>query len=212
MGAGYSSRVRLEALIEFVAAVHESRSLDELRSAYLSSVVRLIPADAHGFYFLDPTTGLPDWVAVAGADPAFLDCYEDVGRDCDPLLAYVRKTGEPAHEHLLFSSQEWKREPLREVMGVQNLDRLLQAPVFVDSRLRATLNFARHQGGPAFSDSDLRLLRVITTHVSKALECMLSEDEKRNRLALAEAVLESLGAAIIVTDEEGRLYLRHRGG
>jgi DNA-binding CsgD family transcriptional regulator/PAS domain-containing protein len=182
----------------------------ELHSAYLCSVAHLIDADAYGFYFLDEVTGLPAWVAVTGADSAFLDRYEDVGRECDPLLAHIGKTGEPVHDNVLFSGREWKQEPLHEVMAVQNLGRSLQAPVLLDNRLRGTLNFARYQGRTAFSDRDLRLLRVVTAHVTKALDRLLSDDEERNRLALAEAVLDSLGLAIVVSDREGRRVYANR--
>lgn len=210
MALGERAASSADALVEFVAAVHGSRSVAELHSAYLSSVARLIDADAYGFYFLDTATGLPAWVAATGADPSFLERYEEVGRECDPLLAHISKTGEPVHDNVLFSTREWKREPLREVMEVQHLGRSLQAPVLLGDQLRGTLNFARYQGRSAFTDRDLRLLRVVTVHVTKALDRLLSDDEERDRLALAEAVLDSLGLAIVVSDREGRLVYANR--
>jgi DNA-binding CsgD family transcriptional regulator len=202
-----------QALVEFVAAVHGSRSLVELRSSYLSSVAHLVLADAYGLYFLDPSTHLPVSVAARGAASDFLDRYEEAGRACDPLLVHMTKTGEPVHDNLLFSTKEWKREPLREVMAVQNLGRSLQAPILLGHRLHATLNFARYHGRPAFTDRDLRVLRLITPHVAKTFERLLLEQEGRERLALAEAALESLALPVIVADQEGRpLYINRRAG
>ncbi len=198
-------RSGFDVLLQFLVAVYESRSVDELRAGYLSSVSLLIRADAYGFYFLDPSSKKPRWVATKGAQERFLERYEDAGRACDPLLEYLFRTQEPVHNNLLFSDREWKKQPLLEIMSVQGFSRTMQAPVVIGEQVVGTLDFARGSGRPSFTDKDIRRVRLIAHHTAKALERVLSEDEERKNRALAEAALESVGIPIVVSDCEGRI-------
>ena len=194
-----------EEVDSFLAAVHGSLNLDELLNNYLHGVGSLMETPSFAVYLLDSNTGRPTQVASHGVGTQFLSLYEEAGRACDPIFAYIRKKGEPVHGGVLFNERDWDVHPFAAVLGVQGLSRVLEAPLLLRGQMLGTLNFARPSQEPQFSDQDLEMAHTVAQHLSIAIAHALEYRRLKQQQELAEATLEAMGTAVVVTDAEGRL-------
>ena len=198
------SRVQDE-LDVFLDSLYSSLDLERLLENYLGTVSRLIPAPSYALYLFDMGTGRPSRVAARGVGDRFLELYENEGRRCDPLLRHLSRSREPVHEGVLYPEDEWDLHPMRHVLSLHRLERVLEAPLIVHGQVAGTLNFARTGGEPRFGDDDLSMAERISRHTSLAIGHALAIGELRERSNLAEAVVQVAGSAILLTDLDGRL-------
>ena len=193
-----------DGLLRFLSAIFDSLDINRLQSNYLSVVPNLVSASAYGFYLLDVKTGQPTRIATNGATDRFLIRYEEAGRSRDPFLKHIVQTHEPVHTDLLFTQSEFQRHPLYcEVMATEGLACSLQAPLVLQGQLVGTLNFARTAEQPRFDDADVRILRIVARHTSVALAHAVKYAEARERYTVAEATLQLIGPAVVVSDNDG---------
>lgn len=199
-----------EAMWEFIDAVHGSLDLSKLGSSYMETIPRLVRANAYGFYlFRDEGDDLVR-VAVQGGVERYVKRYEQFGFRYDPLLRYLVDEKLPVCETQLFTEQEWQQQPLRKALTMKRLVRMLEAPIITDGRPAGTLFFTRRPDEPPFMESDMRVMRTVSLHVTAAVKNALDYQRVRDRQSAAEGVLQVIGAALILTDSTGDIRFANR--
>ncbi len=199
-----------DSLLRFVTTIHESLEVESLGASYVAGIPQLVTANAYGFYMLNPTSGSPVRVAVRGGVDHFITRYEGGGYACDPLMEHMCRTKEPIHEGVLFSDKDWQRQNLRQALNMENLVRLLEAPLVVDGETLGTLYFSRRPDDPPFTEGDLRILGMIARHVATAMDHALKHVEAQERYRMAEGALQLINTALIISDDEGSVKFANR--
>lgn len=193
---------RGDRLLHFVGAIHESLDVGLLGRMYMEAVHALVPATGYGFYTLNRTTGRPTRIALRGTVERFVRCYEERGYECDPLLHHVSTTHEPTHDGMLFTDREWQRQPLRNALMMRRLVHIAEAPLVTEGDAAGMLTFTRRADEPHFSDYDLTTLALISRHTSIALNNALRHEEAQGRTAAAEAALDLIDEAVVLSSNE----------
>lgn len=187
-------------------------NLDRLLDGYLSTVTELMPAPSFAVYLLDTETGGAQRVASRGVGDAFLTQYERKGRATDPLLQHLVRRLEPIHDRGLFRETTWMSHPMHQVLRLHRLTRVLEAPIVVSGSLVGTLNFARTDDDPPFTEDDLAVVDRLAGHTAAALARAEQFSDLRSRRDMAEAVLEASRAAVLVMTAAGSLQYANSSG
>lgn len=200
------------AFSRFVAAIHDSLDVGRVGSNYMATIRSLVRANAYGFYLFSPDGGRPTRVAVSGGVDRFISRYEEEGYAHDPLLRHMARTREPVHDGLLFSEDEWQRNPLRRALTAQyQAPRMLEAPLVIDGRLQGILYFTRRpDSSPPFGITELRTLKLVAQHLCSAMDHALSFAAIKERCDCSEGTLHMLDVPLILSDEQGHIKFTNR--
>lgn len=189
------------ALLEFVARVAGSLSVEELQSSYLDGIGDFIESFAAGLYVLDPYTGGAESIAARGVSDFFLSRYEELGRSRDPVLREALRARRPVDNRLLMPAEGWQALPVyAEVFRLHRMTNLLEAPIVVDGQVVGTLNFGRTESEGAFSGRERQLADALARLLGVALmsvRARLHDERERDKVL---AALELASEAIVVTD------------
>jgi DNA-binding CsgD family transcriptional regulator len=193
----------------FAGALQSALSLDEVEQAFLTAADGIVPASGVGFYRLDPSSGaMLDMTARVDVD--FLDDYERYGRSDDPVLEFVLRHQRPIDSSRVVPSQSWRDCGARAALEIGGYRHSLEAPVLVSGVLYGTINFARPDGRPEFSDADLVSARVAGEQLGLATERALRYESSGQRTTLLEHALDRVPQALVVTDLDAEVIFRNR--
>ncbi|WP_326834756.1 LuxR C-terminal-related transcriptional regulator [Amycolatopsis rhabdoformis] len=193
----------------FAAALQSALTVGDVENAFLESAGEVIPAPGYGLYRIDADSGsMIDFKAQVETD--FLTDYETYGRQDDPLLEFVLRQNEPVDSSRVVSRQAWEDCAARAALDVGGYYHSLEAPVIVSGILYGTMNFARREGQPAFSDADLVAARLAGEQLGLATERALRYEESGHRASRLEHSLDHIPQALVVTDLEARVLFRNR--
>lgn len=193
----------------FSGALQSALTMDEVAAAYLDTVGRVIPAAGLGLYELDSTAGaVVDVRATVGGD--LLEEYEEYGRQDDPVLSFVAEHGRPIDSSRVVSPDAWERCGARHALGTEGLAHSMEAPLIVSGVLYGTINFARPQQVPAFSDRDLSSARIVSEQLGLATERALRYESTGHRTTALESALDRMAQAVVVTDLDGQVLFQNR--
>lgn len=196
-----------EALFDFSLRMQEACTVGEASDQYLASVPDLIPAESYALYQLDPRTGTPI-ECIAHAPDTFLEEYENLGRDDDPVLEAALRDQAPRDQRLAANEHEWRATGACEVLRRAGLVHSLEAPVRVSGEVAGTLNFARTADQPAFTEHDLHRAARASQIVGAALQRAARFDTIDRRAGLLTDVLDQLDTALVISSLDGeQLYL-----
>lgn len=189
------------ALLEFVARVAASSSVEELQSRYLDGIGDFIESFAAGLYVLDPFTGGTESIAARGVSDFFLSRYEELGRPRDPVLREALRARRPVDNRLLMPAEGWQALPVyAEVFRLHRMTNLLEAPIVVDGKVVGTLNFGRTECEGAFSGRERQLADALAQLLGVALTSVRVRMEDARERDKVLAALELASEAIVVTD------------
>lgn len=122
-----------------------------------------------GFYLFDRNY-CPTKVEVRGLPSNFIDRYEQVGREIDPLIRYVIQWHTPIHEALLMTEEEWQQSSLYRYVGCHYDHRhVMTGPVVGNGQLIGSINFARGSCTSPFSQEELTRFNILCSHFSSCL-------------------------------------------
>jgi DNA-binding CsgD family transcriptional regulator len=171
-------QARPERLRPFLDSLKGSRDYPELRARVIDGVSALVPSRAWAIYRLDEKLRPTD-IAARNVPDAFLQRYEEVGRDNDPLMAKIIASHLPCHNLQPLSRDEWHRHPLYKhiTSRLAGLDHVMQAPLLGDGRIVGTLNFGRIASDPAYGDEELATVSAVAHHVSTVLAALPDRDK-----------------------------------
>ena len=185
----------LPALIHSLAAAGD---IGELRLRFMDAAGEAFGASAWGFYLLDERLR-PDVIDVRGLPDSFVLRYEEVGRDLDPVMAYVGRRHVPAHELLMETEAQWHGSGLyRHVSSRYGLEHIMTGPLVGGGRLVGTLNFGRPARSLPFGAGDLQRLSALCAHVTAALAARRPAPTWRDAPAAARLTRRELEIADLV--------------
>lgn len=199
-----------DPLMTFVNSIHDSVGVEQLGARYMATIPALLQASAYGFYLLNVDSHKPDRVATRGAVDRFVQAYEDAGYAYDPVLQRVTETGDPAAESSLFSGDHWQRHPLREVLRMRRLMRILEAPITLGGSTVGILYFTRPPEEAPFSTRDLDVVRLVSAHVRAAAKHALEFTRSEERCTLYKAGLDAASMPLLLSDRAGRLLFANK--
>jgi DNA-binding CsgD family transcriptional regulator/PAS domain-containing protein len=193
----------------FAGALQSALTKDEVTRAYLDSVQRVIDAEGLGLYELDPEAGAVVDVRanVAGE---LLEDYEKYGRSDDPVLAFVAQQRRPIDSSRVATPDAWEACGARNALGVGGFRHSMEAPILVSGMLFGTINFARSDHCPTFSDTDLASARLVSEQLGLATERALRFEMSGHRSSALEHALDRIPQAVVVTDLDAQVVFQNR--
>ncbi|MET7994563.1 LuxR C-terminal-related transcriptional regulator [Amycolatopsis sp. NPDC005232] len=193
----------------FAAALQSALTLSDVEDAFFEVANAVIPAPGCGLYRIDADSGsMIDFKAQVEND--FLTDYETYGRQDDPVLEFVLRQNRPVDSSRVVSRQTWEGCGARTALDIGGYYHSLEAPVIVSGVLYGTMNFARPEGQPAFSDADLTAARLAGEQLGLATERALRYEETGRRGTRLEHVLDHVPQALVVTDLDAHVLFRNR--
>ncbi|MFJ5725702.1 LuxR C-terminal-related transcriptional regulator [Streptomyces sp. NPDC093149] len=194
----------------FSHALQSALTLDEVASAYLDTVGRVIQADGLGLYILDSAAGtVVDVYATVGGE--MLDEYEEYGRPDDPVLRFVTERRSPIDSSRVAVPEAWDRCGARQALRTEGLAHSMEAPLIVSGVMYGTISFARRPGSFAvFGEQDLASARIVGEELGLATERALRYEATVRRAAALEHALDRMAQAVVVTDLDGQLLFQNR--
>jgi DNA-binding CsgD family transcriptional regulator len=194
-------RAAMGRLQQFLSVVKGSRDYAALRARVMDGIPGVLPARAWGLYRLDEKLKPTD-IAARNVSDAFLQRYEEVGRENDPIMSEILVSHVPCHNLQPLSSDEWHCHPLythiTERLG--GLDHILQAPLLGDGRIVGTLNFGRCAGDAPFGSEEIGVVSALAHHVSTVVATLPECDDVEltdRELEIARLVAAGLNNAEI---------------
>ncbi len=138
----------------------------------------------------------------------FVERFQKVRRDNNPLFSYVLKHHAPAHEEMVLPSGGWKQSKIyQNFCAYYNHEHIAIAPIVGEGDLVGAIYFARVENIPAFNNQDLANLSAISAHLSATLAKLRTPSTSSNsplanclttrELQIAELVAQGLTNAEI---------------
>ena len=138
----------------------------------------------------------------------FVERYQKVGRNNDPLLSYVLEYHAPTHEEMIFSPGSYKQSEIyNHFCAYYGHEHIATGPIIGEGRLVGAIYFARVEENRVFNNQDIANLSAVCTHLSanlatlrtrqKSLNSPLAKRLTRRELQIAELVAEGLTNAEI---------------
>jgi len=192
-------------LMDFLSTICSKIDLEELQTAYIEQITKLIPVDACAFYYFDPEDEMLLKVVAHGVDQEFLTLYEKQGRNNDPLHARVKSTFAPYQSHLMFSLDDWKTHPVYGVLGLAKMDYVMEAPLVLSGEIVGTINFARSFSLKPFAVQELQIVGTLKRflEISTANSMCFANVAKQNEHFCQALNMSS--QAVVLADKQGNI-------
>ncbi|MFF0451354.1 LuxR C-terminal-related transcriptional regulator [Streptomyces sp. NPDC004609] len=184
-----------------VAELVTSPSVEQLLDRFLDEAPSRLGSFAAGVYLHDHTTGRPIASEVRGLGNYYVRSYERFGRDQDPIVQNALRDRKVYDSDSLMPREEWLKLPVvHEVFAPHAMARVLCAPLVVGDEVTGTLNLARRDEQPQFTEADRDAARVAAAVLGIAVSAIRdSASVERERTSLTEA-LDRCGTPVVLTD------------
>ena len=206
-----ANSIRAEDMSLFLESIYENLEVGTLRENYLATIPNLVSASAYGFLLLESQ---PSWrrkTSVQDSRGQIRDQDQETWLAHEPVAVNAIWRWQPSDQSQLPWGGEWHHETTQDqaslqLMPMQRLCRFVRVPIgTADGELFGALSFARTSDCPSFDKTDLATIRVVARHVCLALRQALKHAEVCERSASAEAALQAMGAAVVLSDEQGTI-------
>ncbi|MDJ0594985.1 MAG: LuxR C-terminal-related transcriptional regulator [Pleurocapsa sp. MO_226.B13] len=192
----------LDNLFQTLAA---AKNQDEVKFRLLDkSVGEYFGARDWGIHLYDRTYRLTsvDIGGIKNVDK-FVERFQQIRSDEDPLLNYVLKHHAPAHEEMVLPQGSWKQTKIyQNFCAYYNHEHIAIAPVVGEGRLVGAIYFARVENILPFNNQDLASLSAVSAHLSATLAKLRTQPTSSNsplanclttrELEIAELVAQGL--------------------
>nr|WP_322656753.1 LuxR C-terminal-related transcriptional regulator [Dendronalium sp. ChiSLP03b]MDZ8203003.1 LuxR C-terminal-related transcriptional regulator [Dendronalium sp. ChiSLP03b] len=150
----------------------------QLRLNYMDIVGDLF-ACQHWSIYLHDSLGQRATIEIKGLPDSFLDYYETIGAEVDPVIKYVSKHHIPVHEQVIFTEATWKQSQLYQsgCGKIYDHEHIMTGPIVGQGKLIGTVHFARTSGTSPFNTMDLMHLGAICAHISAKLAFLRAQPE-----------------------------------
>ncbi|MEV7013195.1 LuxR C-terminal-related transcriptional regulator [Streptosporangium sp. NPDC051022] len=184
-----------------VAELVTSPSVERLLNRFLDEAPSRLASFAAGVYVHDHATGRPAAAEVRGLGNYYVRSYERHGRDRDPVVQNALRERRVCDSDSLMPREEWLRLPVvNDVFAPHAMARVLCAPFVVGDEVAGTLNLARRDGQPEFTEEDRVAAHMAATVLGIAVSAVRERGSvERERTQLAEA-LDRCGTPVVLTD------------
>ncbi|QBI53652.1 LuxR C-terminal-related transcriptional regulator [Streptomonospora litoralis] len=196
---------------KFVRELNDTQTIDDVRDVYFATVEEVLPADGIGFYrFADDRDSASPLERSSTLSDVFMRTYEEWGRGDDPVLEAVLEHGLPADSHVMLSSLRWNSSAARSILLSEGLSFSLEAPITESGSVVGTVNFARAVGGRPFREEDLSLARLISEHLSLAIERVRRANALSEHVCMVQGALDRFPHGVVVSDTHGKKLFSNR--
>ncbi|NJM63493.1 MAG: LuxR family transcriptional regulator [Oscillatoriales cyanobacterium RU_3_3] len=164
----------VNSLYSLFDAIARARDDREIRLRLMDAVGEHFGVQRWGIYLFGKQGEIPqmDIRGVPNVN-AFVDCYETVGREVDPVLRYVLEFHAPAHEAMVLSPGGWKQcELYKRCCASYEHEHIITGPIVGGGRLIGTINLARVGDNPAFGAAEVANLSALCLHLSASLAAL----------------------------------------
>lgn len=93
---------------------------------------------------------------------------------------------------------------------IPRLMRMLEAPIVTRGHPVGALLFTRRPDEPPFIETDMRVIRTVSLHVTVAVRNALDYQRSRDQQSAVEGALQVVGSALILTDGTGDIRFANR--
>jgi len=198
-----------ERLANLIGTAYAFEDLDEFRHGILPELREAIPADRASYNEFDDRPDRTWWIA----DPVFpvsAELAERFGKLApqNPVLAHIQRTGDgrPRRISDFVDRETWHRMPVYtdfyKHVGVEAM-----VGFTLPSRPPVTIGLALIRADDDFADDEVATLAAARPHLIRAYRTVELSSARRATIAALEAGLESLGSAVLVVDDHGRIDL-----
>ncbi|WP_193199698.1 LuxR C-terminal-related transcriptional regulator [Nostoc sp. MG11] len=159
----------LHNLFQALASARDQR---ELRLCFMDGVGKHFGVQRWGIYLLNERSSRYAAVDVHGMPnvDTFVELYEKVGRDVDPVLHYVVEHHAPAHEEMVLPPGGWKQcELYQNCCAYYDHEHIMTGPIVGGGSLIGAVYFARVGHTTAFNHQNISDLSAVCTHLSACL-------------------------------------------
>ena len=187
-------------LSQLASSLAGATTIDEVLDLYLKGAREVIPSRAVGIY-LSRGAGKPPRALADGVSEYYLELYEELGRQLDPVLKAVVESGQAHSSSQMMSAEKWQAsEFYQRVLSVHGFHATLKAPIVAQGRVIGTLNFGDRAPDAYDRPGDLDLATALGHIVGLSVTMATRlEDAERERLQLGQA-FEASDDALIITD------------
>lgn len=160
-----------------LASLMQDERFLTLAEVSLRLLPSLVPAEAYAFYVYHPTRRRPLSIRAKGITREILYRFHvTLGERDDSVLSYIRHHKRPGHNKLTETKDRWISDPASRIFRESGFEYVMKAPVFVDSTLVASTNFARRE--MAFQTEDLQASEFLVRLLSVSLDCLIKISEQ----------------------------------
>ncbi|MBD6620293.1 LuxR family transcriptional regulator [Komarekiella sp. 'clone 1'] len=200
-----------DSLHNFFQALASARNQRELRLCFMDGVGEHFGVQRWGIYLLNEQSSHYIAVDVHGMPnvDTFVELYEKVGKDVDPVLRYVVKHHAPAHEEMVLPPGGWKQcELYQNCCAYYDHEHIMTGPIVGGGNLIGAVYFARVGHTPAFNHQNISDLSAVCTHLSACLATLGMRQTRlnssvANRLTPREIQIAELVAQGLTNAEIG---------
>lgn len=187
-------------ITELVDSLAPSENINDLTTRFVRYAGEVVEAPAGGIYLFKQRTSTVEYSAAYGVSDFFLNRYEDVGREVDPVLQRVLQEKVAFDNLELMSDEEWRSSVLyREVLQLHSFTYILQAPVVCDGDICGVIVLAGTSEWNGIAP-----LRAVSTTIGRmvgvlllSLRERLAAERERDQLVRA---LDLVNEAVVMTD------------
>ncbi|MCF7553105.1 LuxR C-terminal-related transcriptional regulator [Pseudonocardia sp. WMMC193] len=141
-------------------------SVADVRTAFLQHAGAALGSDVRAIYLHGPDDR-PVSADAVGLSDSVLRRYEELGRDCDPVLDLIVAEHVAVSALDLLGSDRWHATDLYDhVMAPADLEHYIAAPLLGQGRIVGTLGFTRRRGAAPFSTAEIGRAAALAHHVS----------------------------------------------
>jgi len=187
-------------LAQLASALASATTVDDVMASYLAHVRSVMPSRAVGIY-LSRGAGKPPRALADGVSDYYLELYEELGRQIDPVLQAVMDSGEARSSSQTMGVDEWHAsEFYQKVLSVHGFQSTLKAPILANGRIVGTLNFGDREPDAFDHPGDHEIATALGHIVGLAVGLATQiEDVDRERLLFRQA-FESSDDALVIAD------------
>ncbi|MBE9028688.1 GAF domain-containing protein [filamentous cyanobacterium LEGE 11480] len=157
------------ALHGFFQSIATAPTIESLRFRFMDEIHTHFNTDKWGIYLLDKQHEIAHCDTV-GVSDHFIERYQKIGKQVDPVMQYVMDYHAHAHEEIVLPAGTWKQSPLYDrCCSEYDHAHIMTGPIVGQGELIGSIHFARGDNTPAFNQQDLSKLSAVCQHVSAKL-------------------------------------------
>lgn len=193
-----------ETALELIALTYDAALAPEKWQALMKRLIKAMGARSALLRDVNYDAGHVGLFEAEGYDPAFVAAYREHFVHLDffaPALVAVPIGAVTTGDQVVPWERQRKSEFFNDYMSAQGQRHVLGSILARDDRHHLLFALQRETGQPDYDDEDLRLLRLVTPHMARAVQIQRQMTELGNQKHWAWSALDSLRVGVILLDK-----------
>jgi DNA-binding CsgD family transcriptional regulator len=196
-----------ETALELIGLTYDATLAPEKWPAFMTRLVKALGARSALLREVDHDTGNVRLFETVGYDPAFVAAYREHFVHLDyfnpALLSMPIGVVMKGNEAVPWERQH-NTEFCNDYLLAQNIRHVMGCFLARDDHHHLLFALQREQGQGDFDDEDLRLVRLVTPHMARAVQIQRQMNAVTSQKHWAWSALDRLRVGVILLDERGR--------